>query len=58
MFPRVFSFLKSGNDANGGKRSINICFAVEMEPLSQMCVINVGRNLCGKLMHAEECFLL
>ena len=33
-------------------------FVVKMEPLSQLCVINAGRNLCGKLMHAEECFLL
>ena len=33
-------------------------FVVEMEPLSQLCVINAGENLCGKLMHAEECLLL
>ena len=26
--------------------------------LSQLCVINTGRNLCGKLMDAEECLLL
>ena len=57
-FPRVYSFLKSGIDANGGKRSINLCFAVEMKPLSQICVINEGRNLSGKFMHAEECLLL
>ena len=30
----------------------------DMEPLSQLCVINTGRNLCGKLMDAEECLLL
>ena len=33
-------------------------FVVEIAPLSQLCVINAGRNLCGKLMHAEECLLL
>ena len=30
-------------------------FVVEMEPLSQLCVINACRNLCGKLM---QCLLL
>ena len=54
----MFSFLRSGIDAKGGKRPINLCFVVEMEPLSQLCVTNAGRNLCGKLMHAEECLLL
>ena len=54
----MFSFLKSCIAANGGKRSMNLCFVVEMEPLSQLCVINAGRNLCGKLMHAEECLVL
>ena len=54
----MFTFLKSGIDANGGKRSMNLCFVVQMEPLSQLCVINAGRNLCEKLMHAEECLLL
>ena len=33
-------------------------FVVEMEPLSQLCVINAGRNLRGKLIHAEECLFL
>ena len=37
---------------------VNFRFVVDMEPLSQLCVINTGRNLCGKLMDAEECLLL